>query len=86
MSKQKNRRPWIPDEHGNKIEIPEELYSEIHKMIKNIQSKDLGIQVVQSLQNQRSDKIIYQSTSQKDIDNFFNRYQNNFLSKDKRNT
>jgi hypothetical protein len=27
-------RPWIPDEKGNKMEIPKELYATIRKLIK----------------------------------------------------
>ena len=27
-------RPWIPDEKGNKMEIPKELYGTIRKLIK----------------------------------------------------
>jgi hypothetical protein len=57
--------PWIPDERGNKIKIPEELYEEIRKMIR-IQEKD------------KNKKILYQTTTQRDINQFF---QNNFSSK-----
>jgi hypothetical protein len=50
--------PWVPDENGNKMEIPRVLYPEIRKIIRNTKSRD-------------KDKITYQITTQKDIDNFF---------------
>jgi hypothetical protein len=51
--------PWIPDENGKKIEIPKDLYSEIYKMI------------IKYKRQKGAPSIIYEPTTQKDIDEFF---------------
>jgi hypothetical protein len=50
--------PWIPDERGNKLEIPKELYEEIRKIIR-------------MREKEKTRKIIYHTTTQSDINQFF---------------
>jgi hypothetical protein len=50
--------PWVPDERGEKLVIPKELYEEIRKIVR-IREKD------------KNKNIIYQTTTQRDINQFF---------------
>ena len=60
--------PWIPDERGNKMEIPKELYEEIRKIIRN---KEGSQKSQDKSQFKYQDKIIYQTTTQRDVNQFF---------------